>query len=358
LMERKGRGRHGDPIGSRFKRSGASRQARHSEGRPRSADQLQRGADIRVRKLGAVVLEDVDLEQIRDCVIECDCSAFNEIVAVYVLAFVAGTISHVPGGLGVFDAVILVGLGARRPADEILAGLLAFRIIYQLIPVVAAGVLFAALEATTARRLFSRIAGDIGIWVDEVRPTVLAACAFTGGIVLLFSNAMPLWRRLLYRGYRHPLVLFGLGPVYFFVICNRIPTGNPLLHRKSWSSILGTNAALAAVVLLMVLTVGTRAFMFAYLPVVLLAASIGIWLFYMQHQLEHAYWASAPNWEFHEAALKGSSFYDLPVVLHWLTGYIGFHHIHHICTNIPELSLAGLLQPQPRVPRCQAPHLS
>jgi omega-6 fatty acid desaturase (delta-12 desaturase) len=92
--------------------------------------------------------------------------------------------------------------------------------------------------------------------------------------------------------------------------------------------------------------------------VVLLAASIGIWLFYMQHQLEHAYWASAPNWEFHEAALKGSSFYDLPVVLHWLTGYIGFHHIHHICTNIPELSLAGLLQPQPRVPRCQAPHLS
>jgi omega-6 fatty acid desaturase (delta-12 desaturase) len=87
--------------------------------------------------------------------------------------------------------------------------------------------------------------------------------------------------------------------------------------------------------------------MLAYLPVVLLAASIGIWLFYMQHQFEHAYWASAPNWDFHEAALKGSSFYDLPVVLHWLTGYIGFHHIHHICTKIPNYRLRDCFNQNP-----------
>jgi len=125
------------------------------------------------------------------CLPHASTVTYPHVLAVYVLAFVAGTISHVPGGLGVFDAIILVGLGARLPADEILAGLLAFRIIYQLIPVVGAGVLFAALEAMTARQLFSRAAENIGIWIDEVRPTVLAACTFTGGVVLLFSNAMP-----------------------------------------------------------------------------------------------------------------------------------------------------------------------
>jgi acyl-lipid omega-6 desaturase (Delta-12 desaturase) len=151
--------------------------------------------------------------------------------------------------------------------------------------------------------------------------------------------ALSLGRRLLYRAYRHPLVLFGLGPIYLFVIKNRIPTARSLRHREIWSSILGTNAGLAAIVALMVLTVGGRAFFVAYLPVILLAASIGIWLFYLQHQFEHAYWASTTNWDFHEAALDGSSFYDLPAVLHWLTGYIGFHHIHHICSKIPNYRL-------------------
>jgi acyl-lipid omega-6 desaturase (Delta-12 desaturase) len=159
----------------------------------------------------------------------------------------------------------------------------------------------------------------------------------TGDITMLtvreYRALSPL-RRLLYRAYRHPLVLFGLGPLYLFVVKNHVPIANPFRHWKSWSSILGTNAALAAIVVLMVLTAGTHAFVLTYLPVILLAASIGIWLFYIQHQFEHAYWASAPNWDFHEAALKGSSFYDLPVVLHWLTGYIGFHHIHHMSTPV------------------------
>jgi omega-6 fatty acid desaturase (delta-12 desaturase) len=172
----------------------------------------------------------------------------------------------------------------------------------------------------------------------------------TGDITMLtvreYQALSPL-RRLLYRAYRHPLVLFGLGPLYLFVVKNRIPIANPFRHWKSWSSILGTNAALAAIVVLMVLTAGTRAFVLTYLPVILLAASIGIWLFYIQHQFEHAYWASAPDWDFHEAALQGSSFYDLPVVLHWLTGYIGFHHIHHICTKIPNYRLRDCFTQNP-----------
>ena len=89
----------------------------------------------------------------------------------------------------------------------------------------------------------------------------------------------------------------------------------------------------------MMLTVGGRAFLLAYVPVILLAASTGMWLFYIQHQFQNAYWATGANWDFHEAALKGSSFYDLPTVLHWLTGYIGFHHIHHVCSKIPNYRL-------------------
>ena len=158
---------------------------------------------------------------------------------------------------------------------------------------------------------------------------------------------LPLWRRFLYRAYRHPFVLFGLGPIYFFGIRNRIPTGNPFRHKKIWTSILGTNATLAAIVVLMVLTVGARAFMLAYLPVILLAASIGIWLFYIQHQFEHAYWMPGAEWNFHAAALEGSSFYDLPVVLHWLTGYIGFHHIHHVCSKIPNYRLRDCFNQNP-----------
>jgi acyl-lipid omega-6 desaturase (Delta-12 desaturase) len=172
----------------------------------------------------------------------------------------------------------------------------------------------------------------------------------TGDITTLTVReylALPPWRRLLYRAYRHPFVLFGLGPIYFFGIRNRIPTASPRRHRKIWSSILGTNSALAATVVLMVLTVGARAFMLAYLPVILLAAGIGIWLFYIQHQFEHAYWAPAADWDFHSAALKGSSFYDLPVVLHWLTGYIGFHHIHHVCSKIPNYRLRDCFNQNP-----------
>ena len=173
----------------------------------------------------------------------------------------------------------------------------------------------------------------------------------TGGVRTLTVReyqSLSLWRRLRYRGYRHPIMLFGLGPIFLFVIRHRIPTVSPFRHRKIWGSILGTNAALSAIVLLMLLMVGPRALMLGYLPMILLAASIGIWLFYIQHQFEPAYWASGPDWNFHAAALRGSSFYDLPAVLHWLTGYIGFHHIHHVCSKIPNYSLRDCFDQNPK----------
>jgi acyl-lipid omega-6 desaturase (Delta-12 desaturase) len=160
-------------------------------------------------------------------------------------------------------------------------------------------------------------------------------------------QSLSLWRRLRYQVYRHPMVLFGLGPIFLFLIHHRIPTVGPFRYRKIWGSILGTNAALAAIVMLMLLTVGGRALMLGYLPVILLAASTGIWLFYIQHQFEHAHWSTGPDWDFHIAALKGSSFYDLPAVLHWLTGYIGFHHIHHVCSKIPNYGLRDCFNQNP-----------
>jgi omega-6 fatty acid desaturase (delta-12 desaturase) len=160
-------------------------------------------------------------------------------------------------------------------------------------------------------------------------------------------QSLSLRWRLRYRVYRHPMVLFGLGPIFLFAIHHRIPTVSPFRHWKIWGSILGTNAALAAIVTLILLTVGGRALMLGYLPVILLAASTGIWLFFIQHQFEHAYWASGPDWNFHAAALNGSSFYDLPAVLHWLTGYIGFHHIHHVCSKIPNYRLRECFDENP-----------
>jgi phosphatidylglycerol lysyltransferase len=125
------------------------------------------------------------------CLPHAGAVGYSHVLAVYVLAFVSGMISHVPAGLGVFDAVVLVGLSARLPADQILAGLLAFRVVYQLIPLVGAALLFGAVEAVMARRLFAQAIENTSIWVAAVGPTVLAGCTFTGGVVLLFSNAMP-----------------------------------------------------------------------------------------------------------------------------------------------------------------------
>jgi omega-6 fatty acid desaturase (delta-12 desaturase) len=156
-------------------------------------------------------------------------------------------------------------------------------------------------------------------------------------------------RRLAYRLYRHPLVLFGLGPFYLFVLRHRIPVTNPVRDPKSWISILGTNAAIAA----FVVALGPVPVLIGYLPVLLAAASIGVWLFYVQHQFEGTYWARQGSWEFHDAALEGCSYYDLPRPLHWMTANIGFHHLHHFCSAIPNYRLRDCFERHPELQRAR-----
>lgn len=160
-------------------------------------------------------------------------------------------------------------------------------------------------------------------------------------------RALSGWRRWKYRLYRHPVVLFGLGPVWLFLITNRIPTGNPRRRWRDWLSVLGTNAALAAMLATLVLTLGPAAVLLGWLPVTLMAATIGVWLFYIQHQFENTYWEARPQWDFRAAALEGASFYDLPRVMHWMTGNIGFHHIHHLSSRIPNYRLRACHEANP-----------
>jgi omega-6 fatty acid desaturase (delta-12 desaturase) len=158
--------------------------------------------------------------------------------------------------------------------------------------------------------------------------------------------ASSAWRRALYRLYRHPVVMFVIGPVYVFWIRHRIPSGNPRREWRSWISVLGTNIAIAATMVAFVET-GCGAFLLAYVPTVLMAGVIGVWLFYIQHQFEDTYWEAGTQWDFHAAALRGCSFYDLPRPLHWLTCHIGLHHIHHLSSKIPNYRLRECFEQNP-----------
>ncbi len=157
----------------------------------------------------------------------------------------------------------------------------------------------------------------------------------------------PWLTRFGYRLYRHPLILFGVGPGYQFLVRFRIPSTRRLNDLPSWFAVMGTNAAIAAIMATLALTVGARPFLLAFLPVILLASTIGVWMFYVQHQFEETYWEPDGRWNFDAAALAGSSYYDLPRVLHWLTAYIGFHHIHHLSSRIPNYRLSECFRDNP-----------
>lgn len=149
--------------------------------------------------------------------------------------------------------------------------------------------------------------------------------------------------RLRYRLYRHPLVLFGLGPSYLFFLQNRIPLG--LMNSpKYWFSAMATNAAIALVLGIIIWFGGLMPVLLIFVPSTLVAASIGVWLFYVQHQFEETYWHGDTEWQLHDAALHGSSHYDLPAPLRWLTANIGVHHVHHLYSRIPFYRLTEVLR--------------
>lgn len=147
----------------------------------------------------------------------------------------------------------------------------------------------------------------------------------------------PKRKRLLYRLYRNPLVLIGLGALFNFLLHNRFP--DLRVKRKERLSVFYTNLLILAVALLAARLIGWRTYLLIQLPVLWLAGGAGIWLFYVQHQFEGGYWARTGEWEPLRAAMEGSSFYKLPAVLRWFSGNIGYHHIHHLNPLIPNYYL-------------------
>lgn len=156
------------------------------------------------------------------------------------------------------------------------------------------------------------------------------------------------WGRLRYRVYRNPIVLFVIGPAALFLIGYRVPVGLTDGGWRPWASAMATNLGILALVLALIVTLGLNAVLI-YLATALVAGSIGVWLFYVQHQFEETIWRDGPSWNFHEAALHGSSHYDLPAVLRWFTGNIGIHHIHHLSSRIPFYRLPEVLAQRPDI---------
>lgn len=144
-------------------------------------------------------------------------------------------------------------------------------------------------------------------------------------------------KQLAYRLYRHPLVLFGLGALFNFLLRFRFPIR--VVQRKERMSVLLTNLLIAGVVLLAVRSVGWRTYVLVQLPVIWMAGATGVWLFYVQHQFTDVYWSRKKDWYPLRAAMEGSSFYKLPEALRWLTANIGYHHVHHLNSRIPNYRL-------------------
>lgn len=150
-------------------------------------------------------------------------------------------------------------------------------------------------------------------------------------------QALPWLRKLGYRLFRNPIIMLGLGPLYMFVIMHRFNT--PKFGRKETNSVILTNLAMLAILIIMSMTIGIKEYLIIQLPVMLLAGMMGIYLFYVQHQFEDAYWARDDEWSYIASALKGASYYKLPAVLQWFSGNIGFHNLHHLSPRIPNYAL-------------------
>ncbi|MCP1675427.1 omega-6 fatty acid desaturase (delta-12 desaturase) [Natronocella acetinitrilica] len=155
--------------------------------------------------------------------------------------------------------------------------------------------------------------------------------------------------RLRYRLYRHPLVLFGIGPAYIFLLDHRLPVGFMRSGWMPWVSTMSTNMAIIVVAAGVIWLVGVGDFLLVQLPITLLASVMGVWLFYVQHQFEETYWEHEDQWEFHEAAFRGSSHYALPGMLRWFSANIGVHHVHHLCSRIPSYRLGEVLRDYPEL---------
>ncbi|MEM8937255.1 MAG: fatty acid desaturase [Pseudomonadota bacterium] len=190
-----------------------------------------------------------------------------------------------------------------------------------------------ALHHATSGNLDKRGLGDV--------PT------FTVEEYLAFSRL----KKLGYRLFRNPIIMVGIGVPINFIVLQRIPFGRDIQDRGTVRSILGLNLMMLVAFGTLMMFFGVAPVLLVYLPVIIVAASIGGWLFYVQHQFENAYWRRTEDWDFHAAAVTGSSYYELPKLLQWFTGNIGMHHIHHLCSRIPNHRLVECFDKFPELNR-------
>jgi acyl-lipid omega-6 desaturase (Delta-12 desaturase) len=146
-----------------------------------------------------------------------------------------------------------------------------------------------------------------------------------------------IWKKTAYRLYRNPLIMFGLGPLYLFLIENRLNKRGA--KRKERLNTHVTNVAIVALYAVGIWLLGWEAFLLVQGPLMFIAGAAGIWLFYVQHQFEDSYFENEAEWDFVKAAVEGSSYYKLPKPLQWITGNIGFHHVHHLSPKVPNYNL-------------------
>jgi omega-6 fatty acid desaturase (delta-12 desaturase) len=159
------------------------------------------------------------------------------------------------------------------------------------------------------------------------------------------------FQRAFYRVYRNPLILLTIGPFQQFVVKHRFPTDLPRDWKREWKSVHRTNLALLSVIVAMGLLIGFDRFLMVQVPISLIAGSIGIYLFYVQHQYEDTYWRYREAWNYYEAGLEGASHLVMPKVLQWFTANIGLHHIHHVASRIPNYHLQRAFNENPPLQR-------
>ncbi len=146
------------------------------------------------------------------------------------------------------------------------------------------------------------------------------------------------WNKLLYRSFRNPFLMFTLGPILIVFYQNRVT--KPTMSSGEKNNVYFTNIMILLISVIMSLIIGVKAYLLIQVPLILMAHSMGLWLFYVQHQFDEVSWERTNGWDYKNAAINGSSFLKLPVIFQWFTGNIGFHHVHHLSSRIPNYNLS------------------